>query len=179
MECIQQDKLFSGFNIPAGTDVLFSFAVVNGDDQHTISFVNPAFSRPDLTLSWGYNISVVPGASTQLSSVSGDLLQSAGQASLDFFANNSAVPSFSFTQTGAISSGTSSATFAPGTTSLSVIDKLTVGHGGSNTVGVTNAFVQTSVVPVPEPATWALTGLGFALLGGFGLRRRQGVAAFE
>jgi PEP-CTERM motif len=50
--------------------------------------------------------------------------------------------------------------------------------GAYNAVGGTSVVFDVALTTVPEPATWVLVGLGFALLGFAGYRKTKGAAHF-
>lgn len=172
----QQDKLWSNFtsgsSLPAGAEMVLSFASSGGFDHHSATF-DYAFGALGGSITWGYDLSVLPGNNFVLKDVASDILQTVGSATLvkTLVDNNSNTYTLNFTQNGNTVSGITSATFLPGATMLSVSETLTIsGAFGSDATGVSNSFVEAAV---PEPATWLMMALGFAGLGFAGLRRTK------
>ena len=169
----QQSELWSDFSsgstLPAGSLMELSFSVVDGNDEHTVSFLHN-FGTAGGTFSWSYDVSDAATARVQEGSINAAILQTVGVSSLlkTLVDNNSNTYSVDFTQTGTIDSGVTSATFLPGATTLDVVDAITVsGPHGSDATGVSNSFVEKDV---PEPSTWVMMLLGFAGLGFAGYR---------
>ena len=157
-----------------------SFAVANGHDHHTISFLHD-FGSDGGTFTWGYDISVFSGTFV-LQSMNAAILQTVGSSTLDktLVDNNSNTYTIGFTQNGTTDTCCTSVAFQPGTTALDVTDTFTISPTfGSDATGVSNSFVEGPATSVPEPATWAMMLLGFAGLGFAGYRRaREGHATF-
>ena len=116
----QQDKIWSNFtsgsSLPAGADMVLSFANAGGADHHTATF-DYAFGSTGGTFTWGYDISIIPGLSEVFTGISSDLLQTAGSSSLikTVVDNNSNTYNIAFTQFGAnLQIGNTMATFLPG-----------------------------------------------------------------
>ena len=146
-----------------------SFAVVDGHDEHTVSFLHD-FGTVGGTFSWSYDVSDAATPKVQEARINAAILQTVGASSLlkTLVDNNSNTYTVAFTQTGTIDSGSTSATFLPGATTLDVVDAITVsGPHGSDATGVSNSFVETTI---PEPSTWVMMVLGFAGLGFAGYR---------
>jgi hypothetical protein len=176
---VQQDKDYTNFaftGLPTGTTVQFSFAVVFGEDVHTVTFLAPFGSTgAGASFNWSYDISVVPGFTKLLRDVAVGVDQGRGTVTLakDLVDNHGNHYSINFTQVNPLSgpptiTGTTMATFLPGVTSLTVADTLTIGSDGSNTSAVSNSYTQ---YVTPEPASLALFGSG--ILGLAGLLRRK------
>ena len=170
---LQQSELWSDFSsgstLPAGSLMELSFAVVDGHDEHTVSFLHN-FGAVGGSFSWSYDLSDAATPGVQEGSINAAILQTVGVASLlkTLVDNNSNTYSVDFTQTGTTDSGPTSATFLSGATTLDVIDSITVsGAHGSDATGVSNSFVERGV---PEPSTWVMMLLGFAGLGFAGYR---------
>ena len=179
----QQSELWSDFSsgstLPAGSLMELSLAVVDGQDNHTVSFLHN-FGTVGGTFSWSYDISDAATPKVQEDSINAAILQTVGSSSLlkTLVDNNSNAYALSFTQIGTVDSGTTSATFLPGATTLDVVDTITVnGAHGSDATGVSNSFVEKGV---PEASTWMMMLLGFAGLGFAGYRSsRKGIPFAE
>jgi len=179
----QQSEVWSDFSsgstLPAGSLMELSFAVVDGHDHHTISFLHD-FGAVGGTFSWSYDVSDAATPKVEEGSISAAILQTVGVSSLvkTLVDNNSNTYTLDFTQTGTVDSGATSATFLPGATTLDVVDAMTVsGPSGSDATGVSNSFVENNI---PEPSTWVMMLLGFAGLGFAGYRSsRKGIAFAE
>ena len=179
----QQSELWSDFSsgstLPAGSLMELSFAVVDGADHHTVSFLHD-FGAVGGTFSWSYDVSDAATPKVEEASINAAILQTVGASSLlkTLVDNNSNTYTLDFTQVGTVDSGATSATFLPGATTLDVVDAMTVtGPHGSDATGVSNSFVETTI---PEPSTWVMMLLGFAGLGFAGYRSsRKGIAFAE
>ena len=173
----QQSEIFwnfsSGSSLPAGALITLSFANVGGQDHHTISFADSSLAGSGGgVFNWGYNVTEAPGSSTYEQAMAGDILQSVGSANLmthlvDNFSNPYLL---NFTQIGTTTTGTTTAAFMPGVTSLAVAELLTVAPGGSDISGISNSFTE---VAIPEPATWAMLSLGLVGLSFAGYRKSK------
>ena len=168
----QQSELwsdFTGTDLPAGTIMQLSFAVIDGQDHHTISWLG-SFGGLGGTYTVDYDVTEsLP--STQEASVSGAILQTVGVSSLGkSITSNTGPYSLSFVQTGPlVTSGTTTVDFGRFTTSVAVTDTLTISAlHGSDATGFSNSFVESTI---PEPSTWAMMVLGFIGLGYAAIRR--------
>ena len=105
--------------------------------------------------------------------MSAAILQTSGKSTLiKTIKSGSDTYIIDFTQTGGGSAvGTTTVPFLPGTTTLDVVDKLTVGLGGSDITGVSNSIVENPAIP--EASTWAMMLVGFAGLGFAGYRKAK------
>lgn len=173
----QQDKLFDNFAFATGDLIQFTFNHVGTQDFHTITISNPTFATTGGSV--GYTVSVTSPLAV-LDSVSGAVVQTQGSVHVvtTLAPNVGAAGPLDFTQTNPIPGnpvGTSTASFAAGTTSVGVLDTLTPGLGGSTVSAVSNSFVETLASPGPVPGA----GLGgmVALLGLGLLARARGLAA--
>ena len=172
----QQSELWwnfsSGSGLPAGALVTLSFSTVDGDDHHTISFVDSSFGTTGGAFTWGYDVSEVPSFGNEVASVAGGIFQTTGTSTLvtSLTDNNSNSYGLNITQIGAIASGVTTATFLKGVTSLAVSERLTLGMGGSDVTGISNSFTENAI---PEPSSWAMVALGFVGLGFVGYRKAR------
>lgn len=162
----QQDKLFDHFAFTAGDLIQFTFNHVGTQDFHTITIDNPTFSTVGGSV--GYTVSVTSPLAV-LDSVSGAVVQTQGSVHVltTLTPNVGAAGPLDFNVTAPppVYTGTTVANFAPGTTSVGVVDTLTPGLGGSTVSAVSNSFVETLASPGPVPGAGlggmvALLGLG-------------------
>jgi hypothetical protein len=179
----------AGFSCNVGPVTFSNIAVVptaSGSGVVTLSDFSPFTTVVDGVTEFGLDLFYASDTGTTPGS----------QADVGWTYNVSGVPSlidafatFAGTTTGTgtadlsevLSNGVSLSLAAPGSTSaiFSAIGSLSVikdqmdftGSAGSADSGILgNAF---SVAAVPEPATWAMMGIGFALLAFAGVRRRK------
>jgi len=176
MDCTsvqQQDKTwsnfsFSGFDTTA-TTVTFSFAVIGGQDVHTITISSPyGAGGPGATYNWSYNIDITGGPPTLVllnSAAAMDEGRGAATLNKDLMDNNGNSYNINFTQTAppVVIVGNTTVNFAANTKSISAADTLTIGAVGSNVSAVSNSYTESAVVP--EPGTLALLGTGIFGLG--------------
>ncbi len=164
----QQDKVYSNFTgLVANESVDFGFTHVGGTDIHTVTFGSGAFGMQGAAI--GYNISILPSATNvALIDTASALVQSRGSSTLleTLSTNEGAAGPIDFTVTTtfpspSVYSGVTAADFAPGTTSVNVVDRLTINAGGSAVNSVENDFTQS----VPGPVPGAGLGVLAALLG--------------
>lgn len=172
----QQSELWDDFtpgsSLLAGTIMSLSFATVGGRDRHTISFLDNFGGPSGTTFTWSYDVSDAGSGATE-GSMSAAILQTSGRSTLiKTIKSGSDTYIIDFTQTGGGSAvGTTTVPFLPGTTTLDVVDKLTIGLGGSDITGVSNSITENPAIP--EASTWAMMLLGFAGLGFAGYRKSK------
>jgi PEP-CTERM motif len=137
---------------PANADVLYTYTGQYGD----FTYLSPSFADGDVLISLD---------ALQTSSLDADIIF------LSFFGNPTA-SSISFYTLPCINDACEEVSFAPNAF-------LNVGSYTSSfgTGGGDSKLVVSEVTPgVPEPATWAMMGLGFAALGFVAHRRKIGAA---
>jgi hypothetical protein len=182
-EVLQQDKLFSDFSgLLTGSTVQFVHSVVNGLDEHTITFGDPfGTSGPGAIFNWSYDITITDPTKFSFANVTGDVLQTVGVATLvkNLTSQDGDPYLINFTKVSTLTNppfyfGNVSAFLDNGDVTLTVAEKLTLGLSGSDATGVTNSFLETPTVP--ELSTWAMMGLGFVGLAFAGYRARKSVA---
>jgi hypothetical protein len=173
----QQSELWSNFtsssSLPAGSAIDLSFAIVGGQDYHTVSFAHAFGSAgKGSVFTFGYKVSDAGTPNVDMDSLNSSIGQNVGSSTLDKTAvSNTGTYTLDVTENGTVDiPPTPSVSFLPGTTTVTVTDTFTISPlFGSDAYSVGNTFVEDS--SVPEPATWVMMLLGFAGLGFAGYRK--------
>jgi hypothetical protein len=167
--CSEDDKTFSSFDVVTGDPGALVLFRELGGPNFEVSLSRGAGDFPATAeVTFDYTVAVNSGSATITRGTTGvDATQLTGTA----VSTVAAMGGSFMTGSPITNSGNAFIDFSPGLSSVGVQSHSSI--NGNELTGITNIFTQTPVVTTPEPASFALFGLGLVGLWFAGRRKRR------